>query len=314
MLVHARSRLALLVTLVALAFYASICLGSSSDLTTASKHSASRIGASVPIKTLTFLGPGELGGPTHSILKLALEKSELDEKEYAIEIAPEMNEARSLKSIQEKAYTRAIRRFEARETLLNDSSLVVVRFPVYLGVLGYRVCYTNEKNAAAFAATEDINDLRNFKYGFVEGWRDIEIYKHNKYKIRESVSVSSLYKQLSVNRIDVVCRAVIELALEKDMVNELGNISLDKSKLFIYHMPYFFFMHKDNKVIAEKIEQGLINAYNDGSYRKLWEDLYAHHFESVNINSRKVIRLSNPLDEHIGFPYQKYLPHSLESL
>lgn len=301
---HARARIVLQFILVV---YSSYCLSDDRAIhQQPSPQSES--------KTLTFLGPGELGGPTHSILQLALEKSGATSPHYHIETAPDMNEARALKSIQEKAYPLAIRRFEARETLLNDKSLVVVRFPVYLGVMGYRVCYVNAKNAVAFGATENIEDLQKFKYGFVEGWRDVEIYKHNKYKVRESVSVSSLYKQLSVNRVDVVCRAVIELALEHKTVDELGNIVLDDSKLFLYHMPFFFFMHKDNQAIAKKIEQGLINAYEDGSYQKLWEELYAHHFENINIKNRKVIRLANPLDEHIRFPYQKFLPHSLENL
>lgn len=303
MSVHACTRIVLLL---------SLAISSSFGVANDETHPAPKI--TKKQQTITFLGPGEEGGPTHSILSLALSKADHPDIEYDISIAPEMNQARALKSIKDKAYPNAIRRFEAKESLLNDEFMIPVRFPVYLGVMGYRVCYVNEKNAAAFAATEDINELKQFKYGFKEGWRDIEILKFNNYNVKESVSVTSLYKQLSVNRVDVVCRAVIEIASEHKTVDELGNIVLDKSKIFKYHMPFFFFVHKHHQTLAEQIEQGLINAYNDGSYQQLWEKLYAHHFNKINIENRNVVRLENPLDEHINFTYQKYLPRSLENL
>ncbi len=259
-------------------------------------------------KIITFLGPGIYQGTTYSFLKLGLEKANINNGSFELRQARDMNRARALVSLKNKRFPNAIRRFEPRKEIMEDKDLIPVRFPVYLGSYGYRLCYVNERNVQKFQQA-NLSALKSFTFGMVKGWKDIEILQFNDFKTSQNISVSGLYKQLSVGRVDTVCRAAIEIDYEREQVARIKGITLDSSKLIVYNMPFFFFTHKDDKALAEKLELGLIKAYKDGSYHRLWKTLYEESLEEFDLKSREIVRLKSPIDRHIPFQYQQFMPH-----
>lgn len=257
---------------------------------------------------INFLGPGLPKGSTYSFLELGLQKGNVNNGNFHLVRARDMTQARALLTLKSRSYPNAIRRFEARKEILQDPDLIPIKFPTYAGSYGYRVCYVNEANAQTFRAASPAK-LSEFTYGLVTGWKDIEILKYNNYKISENDSVIGLYKQLSLNRIDAVCRGVVEIDYEKQLAENTKNIVLDDSKIISYNLPFFYFVHKDDIALAKKLESGLIKAYHDGSYHTLWKKFYEASLQDLHLSSRQILRLKSTVDQYINFNYQQYMPH-----
>jgi hypothetical protein len=59
--------------------------------------------------------------------------------------------------------------------------------------------------------------------------------------------------------------------------------------------PVYYWVRKDNTVLADRISRGLQMALADGSFKRLFQTYYAKEINDVQHDRRKVFRLKNPL-------------------
>ena len=71
-------------------------------------------------------------------------------------------------------------------------------------------------------------------------------------------------------------------------------LAVEKTKALYFPFPIYFWVRKDNKVLAQHIERGLTLALADGSFRKLFETYHAKEIAALAKEKRHVIRLNNP--------------------
>jgi len=261
----------------------------------------------------TYLGPGDTNGYTRSLLVLALDKSETKYGKYSLRFAPTMNEKRALKIMKEQNYINPIRGFETRGWTLEATSILPVKFPVYLGIYGYRVCFLSSELIGSFAKADSLDTLRKFSYGLKTGWHDVEVLRHNALIVRESTSLAGLYRQVGLKRIEVFCRAAVELPQEQGIIDSVDNIKLDQTKAFFYPLPFFFYTRESDVEGAERLEYGLKKAYDDGSLMEVWNRYHRQALTIAQLNQRQVIVLTNPVTEKITFPYQHFTYQPLAS-
>ena len=81
---------------------------------------------------------------------------------------------------------------------------------------------------------------------------------------------------------------------------------LDKTFALVYDLPQFFYTHRSNRELADRVTQGLEMAYADGSLLKLFRSHMSESLRFAEMPKRRVFRLTTPPPKGIDFDYRRY--------
>lgn len=177
-----------------------------------------------------------------------------------------------------------------------EAKAMPIRIPLLKGLNGFRIFAINEKNVLPFRAIKSIDGFKSLLAGQGHDWPDVPILEHNGLRVYHYVEFKDLYKLLSKGRIDYFPRNVLEIWDELKVLEE-KNIVVDKSNIFIYRAPVYFFLRPEDTALAERMRFGLELAQKDGSFEHLLVNHPAHQdfFANISIAARNVYFLDNPL-------------------
>ncbi|MBL4630005.1 MAG: hypothetical protein JKY14_02195 [Paraglaciecola sp.] len=200
------------------------------------------------------------------------------------------------RAIVELAQNRGIDVIWSVTSLEREKQLLPIRIPLLKGLLGYRVAIIRAADKDKFAAVTSIENLRKLSAGQGHDWPDTKILIANKIRVMTSSTYSGLFAMLENKRFDFFPRGVTEAWQELAMLKN-PKLLIEDSLLFYYPSPIYFFVNKMNQILANRIEEGLKHAIDDGSFEQLFISFPEHKkmFASVNIKQRKLITLFNPL-------------------
>ncbi len=136
----------------------------------------------------------------------------------------------------------------------------------------YRVFLIRAQDAEKFSAVKNLDDLRKFKGGIGSHWPDRQVMEENNLPLVLSLSYFNLFKMLKSNRFDYFSRGVYQVKAEADAYADQG-IVLEKHLFLRYDNPVYFYVHKDNQKLAERIATGLKIAIEDGSFNELFNHI-----------------------------------------
>jgi len=192
------------------------------------------------------------------------------------------------------------------EDFILKSKLDFINFPIDLGILGHRVCFVNAGRKAEIAKVTRLDQLKKFTMGQGIGWQDAKILKSNGFNVIEVDAYESLFKMVAAGRIDLFCTGANQAMNEYSAHKDLEKLALDDSFVLTYSLPRFFFIHPDNQLLKQRIEEGLQIAYKDGSMQKLWMEHFGPSLDFVHLHQRRVFKLQNPLINRLDKRYEKY--------
>lgn len=174
--------------------------------------------------------------------------------------------------------------------------LMPVRKDIMKGILGLRLFLIRGASAKAFSLINDLDGLRNdFNAGFCDQWADIETLRANRIMVVTSSVYENLFPMLKYGRFDYFPRGINEIGAEFETIKDkYPEIEIEKRLALYYPMPVYFFVNKNNMILAERIEKGLNAAEKDGSFKKLFLEHHGHLLEKYGIAGRIVIRMTNP--------------------
>ena len=179
-----------------------------------------------------------------------------------------------------------------------EENLLPIRFPIYKGLLGYRVFIINKKDQYKFDAIRTLADLQKLRGIQGYGWSDITILDKAGLA-QDSASYETIFKMINNGgREDYFSRGVSEAYDEVELrKNTYSNLTVEKRILLVYPFAQFFFTSKDNKELADILEKGFRKAYEDGSFDRYF---YSHPqivkiFKDANLENRIRIEIGNPL-------------------
>ncbi len=180
-------------------------------------------------------------------------------------------------------------------TLELEEKLYAVYFPLFKGLLGYRISLINTKNKGLFDDIKDIHAAREIIYGQMGSWTDTRILSHNHFKVLTTPSYESLFVMLDAERFDAFPRGIFEPWNEISRHSHL-NLAVEQNLAFSYTMPFYFFVHHQNKTLAEDLKTGLDSLLESGEFDKF---LYSHplvqeNLKKAHLDSRLIFRLINP--------------------
>jgi len=243
---------------------------------------------------------------TEQLLALVLQKTEAEFGPYKLLWAPQMSNAREWKTISSNRYPNFFGFKVFSKEYEQDDNIASIRFPIQLGLLGYRVCFYPTQQHERIARVLKSGDIKSLRIGQGRDWTDVTILRHNGYTVLEVENYKSLFKMSAASRFDLFCRGVNEYYDEYQLENPSGRLRLDSSFAFHYDMPVFFYTHKSNTRALARIEKGLLMAYEDGSLQALFTKFYGERIEFAQLHKRRIIKLRSPLVSDLPADYKKY--------
>jgi hypothetical protein len=239
-------------------------------------------------------------------LALALDETRKEYGDYTLNVSKVvMTTARGIEEAKKNSFTNLLILTTFQNNLITEG-LDYVRFPVDLGVTGYRIAFVSPAAKNAVAKVKSLDDLRKFTIAQGNGWADVEILRYNGFKVVEVNTFESLYNMVAINRVDLVFRGINELESELKSNKNIEGLDYDRSLAITYPLPRFYFSNSRNKRILQRITKGLLLAYNDGSLRKLWLEEFWSNLQFANLKNRRIYKLKTPNIELIDFNYEKY--------
>lgn len=241
----------------------------------------------------------------YEVFKLALEKTKNKYGAYELNrLRKRANFKRFYKTAIENSEPNFFYKVSVSQDLIKK--LGCIHFPVDLGIVGYRVAFVSKKIKEEVAKVRALDDLKKFSIVQGSGWLDVDILKHNGFKVDIGSSYVGLFRMVADQRSDLFTRGANEVYSEWMANANVENLDYDETFLLQYPLPRFFCGNKKNKVSFERVKEGLLIAYEDGSLQKIWRENYKRSIEFVKMYQRRIFKLDNPFLRGLDSSYENY--------
>lgn len=172
----------------------------------------------------------------------------------------------------------------------------VVRIPIHRGLIGHRVFIIRKERQADFDKVERFSDLKAFMCGQGLGWIDTKILRAAGLNVQTS-TYDTMFEMTQGGRVDFFPRGLVEAFAELDGRRQLEpDLVVENRLLLKYRSDFIFYVAAGHEALAQTIEAGLVAAYRNGAYMRLFN---THHYiqdalARANIASRLIFTLDNP--------------------
>lgn len=184
----------------------------------------------------------------------------------------------------------------AGNTKLANEKKILIPLPLMKGLLGYRILIIRAADKEKFAAIKSAPQLQQLRMGIPSTWADAELFRQNGYKVEEKGSFDDLFTRLENNEFDYVTFGANEVtSVFNERAAKSGKLMVDSSLLVFYPFPLVFYVNPDNKVLAERVAQGLQIISSNGELDNIFNRYFAADLKTVNLPARAMIRLKNPI-------------------
>lgn len=177
-----------------------------------------------------------------------------------------------------------------------EAELVAVRVSLLKELNNYRLLLIRPESQAQFSQVKTLDDLRQFKGGIGAQWVDADIMAANGLPLVRAVGYGKLFKMLAAKRFDYFSRGLYQIQTEVNFYPNL-QLAVEKELMLHYSNPVYFFVSKQNNVLAERLTLGLELAQRDGSFDALFARIPRYQWGMQELQQpRRVIHLM-PLQE-----------------
>lgn len=233
------------------------------------------------------------------LLKLALDKTAATEGAYRIQECDQlMPQRRALQQLQKQ---RCISLVWTMTSIEREQQALAVRIPLLKGLLGQRVLLIRKQDLARFKSIQSLSQLGEMLAGQGMGWPDVDILKANQLPVIEGTLYDGLFGMLQRGRFDYMPRGLSEVEQELKQHPDL-DLMVEPNLLLSYTAPIYFFVHRDDHLLAARLEKGLRLAITDGSFEALFQR-YRYHELLIQLKQRQILKLHNvnlPVDTPVG--------------
>ncbi|GAA5217648.1 transporter substrate-binding domain-containing protein [Corallincola platygyrae] len=175
-----------------------------------------------------------------------------------------------------------------------EMELLPVKFPIYKGLLGYRLLVVRTQDLSRFSHVKNLSDLGKLKGVQGYDWPDIEILRANGLDVDGYGTTEEMYRLLREGFVDYFPRALIEIERELALLNT-GEFSVVEGIALLYPAPGYFFTSKQDQALNHCINDGLNQMHGNGSYQQLFTQYFGSVLALYNYSNRQVFELTNPI-------------------
>jgi len=179
---------------------------------------------------------------------------------------------------------------------VREQRYLPVYFPLFRGLLGYRVLLIRKEDLAKFSMIKKPEQLKKLVACQGAHWPDSDILEANGYAVSRVAHYYAMFKMLAKNRCDYFPRAIYEgYSEQKAISGEFPNIILLDDPILHYNFPFYYFVSKNNTALAQRLAVGLNTALKDGSFMSLMKNhtVSKHLFPLSRWKNKRYFELSN---------------------
>jgi ABC-type amino acid transport substrate-binding protein len=177
-----------------------------------------------------------------------------------------------------------------------ESKILPVKIDLLRGIVGFRVFLIRSADQARISQMDDVSLRTQLTLGLNSQWADLPILRANGFFVTTSSGYEVLFDMLAAGRFDAFPRGLNEAQRELDERRQrYPQLAVEKTRALYFPYPIYFWVRKDNKALAQRIERGLKLSLADGSFRKTFEQYHAAEIAMMRREKRHVLRLSNPI-------------------
>jgi len=229
------------------------------------------------------------------LLALALESHDGDH-ELAVTVMGFGTQSRALRSIADKTTPANI--YYSGYSRDREKALSMVAVPLTRGLLGYRLLAIRKEDEGRLGQIDSVAGMHTVRVGSGKDWPDTRILQQAGLRV-VTASGANFWHLLHRHRFDVFPRGMNEITFEfrrPDLRDYLAGMTIDPHLMLAYRLDYFFYMAKEDAALAKIVEDGLQNAYEDGSFMAYFNkhEAFQGVIEDQARLKRQVLWLDNP--------------------
>jgi hypothetical protein len=170
-----------------------------------------------------------------------------------------------------------------------------IYFPLFKGLLGYRLLMIAEGTQEKFSNVTNLKDARAFVFAQVNSWADTQILKANGFKVATTTGYEALFPMLNAQQVDAVPRGVFEPWAEI-AARPQYKLDVESTLVIKYIMPFYLFVRRDNPQLAHDLQIALDAWLESGRYDAfLFEhELIKENLDKALLSQRRILELRNP--------------------
>jgi hypothetical protein len=179
------------------------------------------------------------------------------------------------------------------------ASAEVIEIPVDIlnGLLGYRVCLTNQDAATDLSKVKNLQTLASIKIGQAQ-WSDRAVYRANQLAIVDAPTFDSLFMMLSAKRFDCIAFGVDEVArIYETRKAQYPFLAIDSHLLIHYHYPVYFYVSKKHPLLAQRVALGLQRMQANGDFERLFYRYHSENLARLQLHKRNLVCLKSPYQQ-----------------
>lgn len=218
----------------------------------------------------------------------------LEGEHFTIDYQIPMTESRAQRALSNDTF---IDVFWMGTDAVKESELRAIPIPTTKGLIGFRKFLIRRENTTDFDNITSLSDLQTKLACQGHDWTDTQILRNAGLTVVTSPHYEALFGMLQAGRCDYFPRALHDFARELSERSELYPSLIEYHELMIqYPFAVYFFTHKHNQALADKIEQGLKNLHDSGEFDRYMRThpLTQNVFPLSQYKNNHIIRIDNP--------------------
>jgi ABC-type amino acid transport substrate-binding protein len=175
-----------------------------------------------------------------------------------------------------------------------EQSLLPIRIPLDMGLIGWRLLLIRKADAARFAAIRSVEQLKALRAVQGHDWPDTEIMQANGFRVETASDFSAMFRMLGAGRVDYFPRAVFEAEYEAEAYAD-QQLMVAPGLCLYYPSALYFFVHPHHTALASALQQGLEQALLNGSFQRIFTQSFGNVLQRAALDTRQIHTLNNPL-------------------
>lgn len=167
-----------------------------------------------------------------------------------------------------------------------------VRIPLSKGLMGLRLLMIRPESASQFFKEMSLSELKEITMTQGEGWPDTQILTLAGFKIKTNSNYFQLFEILKSGEVEAFPRSIVEIYAELKGIGK--GFVVAPGVALKYSSPSYFFTRQADKALAERLETGLRQALDDGSFDALFDKYFGAVLEKADLKSRTLFNIENP--------------------
>ncbi|MDG3443136.1 hypothetical protein [Nitrospirillum amazonense] len=249
-------------------------------------------GASVPAPLVVHaLNQGTAPAYVLKVLKLALDKSG---RPYVLKVDNHALPTAQVLRLLEQPDNGTVDVYWLPTAPALEAHFQPVRVPLDRGLMGYRLLAVNEATQAKINAGTPLSPGQ-LSLAQGQGWPEAHLLRAAGQTVHETAG--NLYNEVATGGADAVPRSSLDIDQEVERAREAGvPVTVARDVALFYRDFYlYFFVAKHDDRLADMLQDGLYQAYADGSFMALFRnDPQIRAAMAYTRQGRRVLALANP--------------------